>query len=50
MDILWLRQTDMTTILKTLPADSWTVTDRVFVRGSDAPWLCCKSHISSSPC
>ena len=33
MDILWQRQVDLSTILKTLPADSWSITDRVFVRG-----------------
>ena len=32
MDILWQRQVDLSTILKTLPADSWTVTGNVFVR------------------
>jgi hypothetical protein len=32
MDVLWQRQVDLCTILKTLPADSWTVTDGVFVR------------------
>ena len=32
MDILWQRQADMRTILKTLPADSWVVTNSVFVR------------------
>ena len=32
MDVLWRRQTSLSTILKTLPADSWTVTDGVFVR------------------
>ena len=34
MDILWRRQVNLSTILKSLPADSWTVTDGVFVRGS----------------
>jgi len=37
MDILWRRQVDLSTILKTLPADSWTVADDIFVRGSYAP-------------
>jgi len=32
MDVLWRRQVDLHTILKTLPADSWTVTGGVFVR------------------
>ena len=32
MDILWQRQVDLSTILKTLPADSWMVTDNIFVR------------------
>ena len=43
MDVLWRRQVDLSTILKTLPADSWTITDNVFVReklGSPiASWL-----------
>lgn len=33
MDILWQRQVDLSTILKTLPADSWSVVDGVFVCG-----------------
>ena len=37
MDVLWRRQVNLSTILKSLPADSWTVIDRVFVRGSYAP-------------
>ena len=32
MDVLWQRQASLQTILKTLPADSWVVTDGVFVR------------------
>ena len=43
MDVLWRRQVDLSTILKTLPADSWAITDNVFVReklGSPiASWL-----------
>ena len=33
MDILWRRQVDLSTILKTLPADSWSSTNGVFVCG-----------------
>jgi len=33
MDILWQRQVDLSTILKTLPADSWSIANDVFVRG-----------------
>jgi len=36
MDILWRRQVDLFTILKTLPAGSWTEILGVFVRGSYA--------------
>jgi hypothetical protein len=32
MDVLWRRQVDLHIILKTLPADSWTITGGVFVR------------------
>jgi hypothetical protein len=32
MDVLWQRQVDLSTILKSLPADSWTITEDVFVR------------------
>jgi hypothetical protein len=32
MDALWCRQTILSTILRTLPADSWSVDDGVFVR------------------
>ena len=32
MDVLWRRQTILPTILETLPADSWSVTNDVFVR------------------
>ena len=32
MDVLWQRQTIISTILKTLPADSWSVANGVFVR------------------
>lgn len=32
MDVLWRRQVDIRTILKTLPADSWAITGQVFVR------------------
>jgi hypothetical protein len=32
MDVLWHRQVDLRTILRTLPADSWTITDGAFVR------------------
>jgi len=32
MDILWRRQVDLCTILKSMPADSWTITNDVFVR------------------
>ncbi|KAF9778955.1 hypothetical protein BJ322DRAFT_464586 [Thelephora terrestris] len=30
MDALWQRQADLSTILKSLPADSWTITEDVF--------------------
>jgi hypothetical protein len=32
MDVLWRHQTLLSTILKTLPADSWSAADGVFVR------------------
>lgn len=32
MDILWQRQVDLYIVLKTLPPDSWTIADGVFVR------------------
>ena len=32
MDALWQRQTILSTILKTLPADSWSIDDDAFVR------------------
>jgi len=50
MDVLWRRQGDVSTILKTLPADSWTVTDNVFVRKSYAPWLHRESYPFPSRC
>jgi len=50
MDVLWRRQGDMFTILKTLPADSWTVTDNVFVRESRAPWAHRGPYLFLSPC
>ena len=31
MDVLWRRQVDLSTILKTLPTDSWTTTGGTFV-------------------
>lgn len=33
MDILWKRQKHLHTILRTLPADCWEVTDKVYVSG-----------------
>ena len=32
MDVLWRRQVDLCTILKSLPVDSWTINGRIFVR------------------
>jgi len=32
MDVLWRRQVDLYAIFKTLPADSWTVTDHTRLR------------------
>ena len=32
MDVLWQRQVDLCAILMTLPADSWTIANEVFVR------------------
>ena len=37
MDVLWQRQVDLHIILRTLPADSWTVTDGIFVREKPIP-------------
>ena len=33
MDVLWQRQKCLHTILETLPADCWTITDKVYVSG-----------------
>lgn len=33
MDVLWQRQKHLLIILQTLPADCWTITDRVYVSG-----------------
>jgi hypothetical protein len=32
MDVLWQRQIHLSTILQSLPEDSWTITEGVFVR------------------
>ena len=51
MDVLWRRQTNLPTILKTLPADSWSVDDGgAFVRKKFLSCLRRKPYLVSSPC
>ena len=46
MDVLWKRQKYLSVILQTLPADCWTVTNRVYVSGL---WLASSSFVSLIP-
>ena len=50
MDVLWQRQIDLHIILRTLPVDSWTIIDGVFVREKPGPWSCHGSYLNLSPC
>lgn len=50
MDVLWQRQVDMSTILKTLPAGSWTDTNNIFVRGGYTLCPRRKPYLFLSPC